>query len=287
MIFVRRPPKEPLALAKQRRAGLKRALAALNAHGPGSTEMKDALIHYDGGKGELYTAQHRKCAYCGRRTGMKGNPVEHVRPKKEAWRHWPGKPPVVESGYWWLTWTWSNQLFACTGCNTGYKKSYFPLEHGSGVLSGPARPYPNKRLSPSHLDFSVESPLLIDPSVDDPLEHLEWRPVNRGQPKRLWKWSPAPLTPRGRATIEILQLTAQLADDVNDHVRDNALARTEVVCAHIDVARYTEAETEWLALGQDLVRSECELAGPTWNALHYLVDGGRRTKANLSALPRP
>jgi hypothetical protein len=105
VIRIQRPKTEPPALATQRRAGWKRAFAALNAHGAGSRELKDTL----------FLAQHRKCAYCERRVGLKGNAVEHLRPKKEAWRHLPGtSPPVIEDGYWWLTWTWTNQLFACT-----------------------------------------------------------------------------------------------------------------------------------------------------------------------------
>jgi hypothetical protein len=132
----------------------------------------------------------------------------------------------------------------------------------------------------------VESPLLIDPSAEDPLDHIEWRPVNRSQPKRLWKWSPAPLTPQGDATIKVLRF-AELADDVGDHVRNNALRRSESVCAHIDAGRLTTADAEWRALGSDLVRSDCHLAGPTWNALHFLVDSTRQARGHLAPLPRP
>jgi 5-methylcytosine-specific restriction endonuclease McrA len=273
-------------LATQRRAGLKRAFAALNAYGPDSKELLHTLTGYDGGKAALFKAQHRKCAYCERRIGLAANDLEHVRPKKEVWRHLPGdRTAVVESGYWWLTWTWENHLFACRTCNK-HKGTYFPLVSGSRALIGPARPYRNKRLRPAHRDKSVESTLLVDPSSEDPLDHIEWRPVDARLPKRLWKWSPAHLTPRGEATIKILHL-AELADDVGDHVRDNMLARTESVCAHVDGGRHAEALVEWQRIGRDLARSRCHLAGPAWNALHHLVDPIRRAKASLPFPPRP
>ncbi len=286
MIFVRRPTTEPPALARQRRAGLRRAFAALNAHGAGSPEPSATLRDYDGGKAALFKAQHRKCACCERRVGLAAHPLEHVRPKNEAWRHLPGDPPVKERGYWWLTWTWANHLFACTPCNTGYKQCYFPLAPGSAVLAGPASPYRNKRLRQAQVDVSLETSLFVDPSAVDPLDHIAWRPVNRGDPKRLWKWSPSHITAAGEATIKVLQLQ-MLADDVGDHVRDHLLARTESVCAHVDGGRHPRALAEWRAIGRDLVRSSCALAGPTWNALHYLVDAPRRAAATLPIPPRP
>jgi hypothetical protein len=152
VIHVWRPKTEPRALAKQRRAGLRRAFAALNAYGAGSNELDETLVRYDGGKMVLFLAQHRKCVFCGRRVGFDGSPVDHMRPKGAAWRHLPGtSPSIIDIGYWWLTWTWENQLFACTPCNSAYKRSCFPLDAGSPVLAGPVAPYRNKRLRPSHL----------------------------------------------------------------------------------------------------------------------------------------
>ncbi|MEO7329450.1 MAG: hypothetical protein ABI193_12780, partial [Minicystis sp.] len=241
MIGINRPRTEPAALRRQRRAGLATALAALNQHGIGSKELNVALNAYDGGKETLFLAQYRKCAYCERRTGMTAEPIEHVRPKKEAWRHLPQeRPRVVEPGYWWLTWTWENHLFACQSCNTGFKQNYFPLAPGSRRLTGPVPPYRARRLRPEHLDGSVEKPWLIDPSSVNPLDHIEWRPVDPKQPKRRWIWSPAALTKEGEVTIKVLHLH-ELADDVADHLRDNVIARAEIICAHIDAGRQPQA----------------------------------------------
>jgi len=164
MIFIRRPTTEPALLRRQRLAGLPRALAALNAHGASSLELNEALTACDGGKETLFRAQHRKCAYCERRVGLAANALEHVRPRKEAWRHLPGgSPRVVDPGYWWLTWTWANHLFACTSCNTGYKKSYFPLVTGSIGLAGPTAPYRYRRLRPEHRTSPGSRPPLSIP----------------------------------------------------------------------------------------------------------------------------
>lgn len=287
MIRVLRPKTEPPALRKQRLAGLRRAFAALNQYGAASSELKDELTRYDGGKAALFRAQHRKCAYCERRQGLEANPLEHVRPKKEAWRHLPGQSPaIIAEGYWWLTWTWRNQLFACHSCNSGIKKNYFPLAPGSGALLGPVPPYQNKRLLPAHLDFSSEEPLLVDPSTEDPLDHIQWRPVDPQLPTRRWIWSPVGLTDKGKATIKILRLE-ELADDVGNHVRDNVLPRARSVCAAIDAGHHRRARRLWRELAGDVARSDSALAGPTWNALDFLVDSARRTDAKLPPLPRP
>jgi hypothetical protein len=90
----------------------------------------------------------------------------------------------------------------------------------------------------------------------------------------------------GEATIRVLQLDA-LADDIADHVRDNALSRTDAICADIDAGRYGVALAAWNAVGRDLAGSKCNLAGPTWNALHFLVDQARRAQAGLPPLARP
>ncbi len=288
MIRIHRPRAVPLALRAQRKAGLARAFDALNLHGVGSQELNEALSQYDGGKQTLFKKQHRKCAFCGRRVGFKGNHVEHFRPKREVHRHLPGATPrVVESvGYWWLTWSWSNQLFACGSCNTGHKQNYFPLAPASAVLMGPQAPYHRKRLQPAHEDLSVEAALLVDPAAEDPLDHIEWRVVNPAEPKGLWKWSPHPLTSRGDVTIRVLGLLAQ-ADDVAAHVRDNLRARTSAICALVDAGNHAAARADWLQLGRDVASPQSELAGPTWNVLHILVDAVRRTAAALPVLPRP
>jgi uncharacterized protein (TIGR02646 family) len=110
--------------------------------------------------GQLF---HGKCAYCEvRYSHVQLTDVEMFRPKSG----------VVESpkhpGYWWLAMEWNNLLPSCIDCNriraqdgvkTG-KGNRFPLEHES------------KRAFRPKDKLSDESPMLLDPCVDRPEEHL-------------------------------------------------------------------------------------------------------------------
>ncbi len=228
-------------------------------------------------------------AYCERRVGLGSNPVEHFRPKKEAWRHVRDDGAnVVDTGrYWWLTWTWENMLFACVTCNDGrHKANYFPLQAGTSPLPVPVVAPGATSLNASAFSLQNESPLLIDPASVDPLDHIEWRPINPTEPRRLWKWDPVHLTEVGRVTIKTLQLN-ELTDDVSDHIRRNLLARTEAICDLIDAGNVALAKSEWSRLGIDVASSASVHAAASWCALHLLVGDELREAASLPRCPRP
>ncbi len=71
---------------------------------------------------------------------------------------------------------WLNHLLACSACNSHHKRDQFPLG-------------------------SNGAPLLLDPTSDDPLEHL-------GLALSVGRYTP--LTERGKATIEICQLNRDI-----------------------------------------------------------------------------
>jgi hypothetical protein len=73
-------------LSKIRERRLRKAIDAFNTHGSGSLELGDTLGGYDIVKRLLFERQHKKCAYCERKPGFLGQPVEHFRPKKLAIR---------------------------------------------------------------------------------------------------------------------------------------------------------------------------------------------------------
>jgi uncharacterized protein (TIGR02646 family) len=64
---------------------------------------------------------------------------------------------------------WSNYLLACSGCNSNYKRGQFPLD-------------------------VANQPMMIDPTADDPAEHLSLTPTTG-------RW--VALTERGERSIEI------------------------------------------------------------------------------------
>lgn len=102
-------------------------------------------------KEELRKLFHSKCAYC--ESICSPGEIDQFRPKSG----------VAESsehpGYWWLFAAWENLHYSCQRCNYG-KGNRFPLAPDG------------KRAFTPEDDLSAESPLLIDPCVDFPDEHL-------------------------------------------------------------------------------------------------------------------
>jgi len=144
----------------------------------------------------------KKCAYCESRFVNQGVQVEHFRPKGGV--HLT-RAPAATIGYWWLASEWTNLLPACSDCNTETdhflpdgsvrklgKGNYFPLMPGQGCA--PSRGY-----------LHTESPLLINPTLDDPHRYLEFTVGGFGGRTRSFV-RPAELDPIGlikaEATIE-------------------------------------------------------------------------------------
>ncbi len=259
------------------------------AHGAPSAALSSALTGYDveGVKLALFEAQHKKCAWCERRRDFSSSPIEHYRPKDGAWRHLSGEVPRVSPGhYWWLTWTWDNLLFACARCNDrGHKANYFPLVPGSSEAQVPARPLATApATAPALPDLGVEQPLLLDPSVDDLLDHVEWVPSNTAQARRLWTWSPSARSARGQATIDILKL-GELADELQDHLL-MVLRCVEEVEQHIRGRRGLQAANSWDGVLSFLEPNHSYTAA-TWCALSRWIDDATLTKWRLPKPTRP
>lgn len=138
----------------------------------------------------LRERQYGKCCYCDKFAEAKYSTVEHVRPKAEA-RRSDGRP---KSGYWWLAWTWENLLFCCQQCN-GNKGTWYPLR-GDDQAPRYGRPLTAYSNPPGH-----EKPILLDPTLDDGIEHIEFRPV-------AGRWVPQARegSIRGYETIKQVQL---------------------------------------------------------------------------------
>jgi uncharacterized protein (TIGR02646 family) len=142
---------------------------------------------YQLAKDHMHRMQHAKCCYCEHIQVPSHNDVEHYRP-------W--------SKYWWLPWTWENLLFACRACNgKGGKEDAFPLLPGSRPLAF-GEPAPGG-----------EFPELLDPSVDDPREHIRFVRDPRGQ------WGPSGISWRGAITLHVVGLTRdEFRELYNRHV---------------------------------------------------------------------
>lgn len=125
---------------------------------------------------------HSKCAYCETRleSGLGG--LELHRPRQNAIGTDDKASP---DHYWWLAWEWRNVLLACRNC-VSVKGSRFP------VKGERASPESGKSALPA------EEPLLLDPTVDEPAEHLRFASES--------PYLVHGLTERGKVTIEVLQL---------------------------------------------------------------------------------
>lgn len=141
---------------------------------------------YGVAKKDLADRLNHKCVYCECPIRPESNPVEHFRPK--AFVQNKGEPRDEER-YWWLAWTWENLLFACGRCNSSYKGNQFPLEPGTAPLP------------PLSFDIGAESSALIDPSGEDPRDHIrfKWSPTRT-------RWVPVARSPKGQKTIQVLGL---------------------------------------------------------------------------------
>lgn len=116
----------------------------------------------------LNTLFHGKCAYCETPLVSAIGDIEQFRPKagvSEA----PDHP-----GYWWLANSWENLLIACQYCNRISKAE--AGADGHSVAIGKHNRFPlmneSKRAYTPEANLSLEQPLLLDPTVDDPTPHL-------------------------------------------------------------------------------------------------------------------
>lgn len=143
-------------------------------------------------KAALNALFHEKCAYCETPLVSAVGDIEQFRPKASV-SEVPDHP-----GYWWLAASWENLLIACQYCNRLSKAEVG--ESGRSEAIGKASRFPlvdeSKRARTPEDDLSLEQPLLLDPTVDEPSQHLVFADDGRVVSE----------TDRGNATISILGL---------------------------------------------------------------------------------
>lgn len=150
-------------------------------------------------KTALRQAFGSKCCFCECVfLGTQPGDAEHFRPKGSVVVHNHDRTQHEKKpGYYWLAARWSNLLCSCLDCNrprTQYeedgttrvfgKRNFFPLERELSRASQPG-------------DEVHEQPLLLDPCVDQPEEHLEFTDDGRIRPKLIG----GAVSARGEATI--------------------------------------------------------------------------------------
>lgn len=128
--------------------------------------------------GQLF---HGKCAYCeSRYAGTQPMDVEHFRPKGGVTDVDAQGNPVLAEGYPWLAARWTNLLPSCIDCNR--PRIQHDALTGLDETLGKANQFPvvGPRLQPpvpgGGVSSVMDEALIIDPTLDDPLQHLVFRP---------------------------------------------------------------------------------------------------------------
>lgn len=193
MIRIHKPDEGPPIL---RERGKALAEACCRDHDRGAPLVFDESIYgHVSVKKALMEAQHGKCCYCESLIRPSGHgDIEHFRPKRAVRQS--DATAEAKPGYYWLTYAWTNLFLACEVCNQSHKRSLFPLKD------------PLRRARHHTQPLADESPLLLDPSGDDPERSIGFRrevPYGRDE--------------RGVATLECLKLNrADLCESRADHL---------------------------------------------------------------------
>lgn len=212
--------KAPPVLTLEHRAGPKELIRAReHINDPQNANKSFSFQAYsdDGVKLALLDLFHGKCAYCESFYASQAPvDVEHYRPKN-----------AVEGegnshrGYWWLAMAWDNLLPSCIDCNRRRWQSLHqvppgllalhlapPLENGRVKLGKEAHfPILGMRAKDEGDSLADESALLLDPTRDNPAEHLLFyidfnEPVGLVLPKAIDETP----SPRGIASIHVYGL---------------------------------------------------------------------------------
>ena len=143
------------------------------------------LYGHDSVRARLNEMFHRKCAYCeSLYYATSAMEVEHYRPKESV------QGEADHEGYWWLGAAWDNLLPSCIYCNQRRSQSLprasgkpvVLLEH-KGQFEDPRSAFTGKgthfpvlgaRVTDRTGDSSKELPLLLNPCLDQPKDHLDY-----------------------------------------------------------------------------------------------------------------
>lgn len=253
---------EPDTLRRARYVHLARAILA-NTAGT-SPRVDDG---YESARDPLHRAQNLKCAYCEMQQQVSSQPAEHFRPKAKAIRGDGSEAP----GYWWLAWTWNNLFFACGTCNGASRKAnHFGLESGSVPLS-PFQSPPSQEVSS-----------FIDPSREEPIDHIEFKRLGRH-----WRPIARAGSPRGHYTIKKLGLDrGPLLDFYNGHVRGTVQPELDRIRAALSCADLKKVSRVWSRCLRVLFGDFVHFQGLSYDVLDAALPDSERQRWRLT-LPRP
>ena len=257
---------EPEPLKKIRIRELKRVKAIAQLRAPTSDDIGDA---YQIARRTLWERQSYKCCFCEFKEQHDYNDVEHYRPKAEVLHARGG---TSRPGYWWLSWTWANLMFACQSCNRSFKRTWFPLDEASVPLKPLAKP-PGR-----------EKPLLINPFEENPVDHIQFREV-MVEGRRRWIPFSRDRSEKGRWTIEITGLDrATLLDLYEDHFANFVEPHLDAIRKAFEKNDLLTIEETWRKETKRLLNRRCAFAGLTYDALDAAFPEAVRRSRELNLI---
>jgi uncharacterized protein (TIGR02646 family) len=131
---------------------------------------------------DLLRTFHNKCAYCETKLTEKEALVDNFRPRAGT-RGLKGE--FYPNHYWWLAYEWDNLMISCEVCSLKYKRDFFPLKNEHNRV-------PDETTG----QLSQETPLLLNPCIDNPEKHLFFEENG----------TVTELSARGKVTIDIMGL---------------------------------------------------------------------------------
>jgi uncharacterized protein (TIGR02646 family) len=229
-----------------------------------------AFKGYGVARAPLHRAQHGKCAYCEMQQQDVALPTEHFRPKARVTDD-PDHQTAL-TGYWWLAWTWGNLLFSCATCNSPARKgNHFALERGSIPLQAGQEPPCDER------------PMFVDPSREDPLEHISFVQLRPG------RWVPRARrgSERGEYTIIKLGLDRpELLTLYDRHVRHTVQPLLQQIRAVLKLGDSRDVSKTWSCCLRRLFCPEAPFHALSYDVLEDGISATERGRWRLE-LPRP
>lgn len=159
MIQLSKNPNIPASLIREEVSTEKNRIQDMIVRGtsPSYRDFKSDIYGAEDVRSQLLEDQHEKCIFCEcTLLDKEGGEVEHYRPKT-ACRQDETKGNTIKPAYYKLAYDWNNLSLCCHACNRR-KSTFFPLEN------------PECRF-----DLEEEKPLLINPYIENPAVHLEFR----------------------------------------------------------------------------------------------------------------
>ncbi len=220
-------------------------------------DLRNSTYNYSEIGKKLELIYFNKCAYCESKLPSSSGVINQYRPKSRV----DGNSKHL--GYYWLVYEWSNLLFVCPVCNRN-KGTHFPIENENDRVYEPKNTVEITQFLANKSPLIDEKPLLLNPEIDEPKEHLNYANDGRIHGK----------TVRGNLTIEILCLNReqllfsrlQKVNEIKSILRQSLFLFTENKTSKIAFIKYfdlvfdrikqqSQPESEYSLLGYYMLQN--------------------------------